>query len=116
LSINVHPICDAKSKATYPKILHTGVVAVTWHPAWPKAGQDIHVWPYALTHHLKDDWGYSVGPPIVAGVVALIKSANPALTPRELKSMIVKTAFANDGFRVLDAEAALKAAIQRREQ
>jgi hypothetical protein len=43
-----------------------------------------------------------------------MKSANPALTPRELKAIILKTAVTNDGFRVLDAEAALQVAIQRK--
>jgi hypothetical protein len=112
LFINVHPIYDVKSKVTNPTILHTGVVSVPWHPTRPRAGQDIHVWPYALTHHLKDDWGFSMGPPIVAGVVALMKSANPALTPRELKAIIVETAVTNDGFRVLNAEAASNAAVK----
>ena len=45
-----------------------------------------------------------------------MKSANPALTPRALKEIILKTAFTGDGFQVLDAQAALGAAIQRREQ
>ena len=53
-----------------------------------------------------------MGPPIVAGIVALMKSANPALTPRELKAIIVETASARDGFKVLDAEAAIHAAVK----
>jgi subtilisin family serine protease len=62
----------------------------------------------------KDGWGYSNGPPIVAGVVALMKSVNPVLTPQEIRTFIVETAYMKDGFKVLDAEAAVKEAIKRR--
>jgi len=112
LFINVHPIYDTKSDETYSKVLSTGLVSVPWHRAYPERDRDIYVWPYALTHHFLDDWGYSVGPPVVAGVVALIKSANPSLTPEQIKEIIVKTAYIKDGFRVLDAEAAVNAAMQ----
>jgi len=116
LFINVHPIRKSPRvrEEMDEKILCTGVVAVPWHPAWPDARRDVYVWPYALTPTYKDGWGYSIGPPIIGGVVALMKSANPALTPRELKAIIVETASARDGFRVLDAQAALQVAIQRK--
>jgi hypothetical protein len=116
LFVTVHPIRrSARGREEInEKIICTGVVAVPWHPAWPDARRDIYVWPYALTPTYENGWGYSIGPPIIAGVVALMKSANPALTPRELKAIIVKTAFTNDGFRVLDAEAAINAAIKSR--
>jgi hypothetical protein len=116
LFINVHPIRKSARgrEEMNKKIICTGVVAVPWHPAWPDARRDVYVWPYAPTPTYKDGWGYSIGPPIIAGVVALMKSVNPALTPQELKAIIVKTAFTKDGFRVLDAEAAIHAAVKRR--
>jgi hypothetical protein len=118
LFINVHPINGKSRKPDElnQKIICTGLVSVPWHPARPGAGRDVYIWPYALTPTYRDGWGYSDGPPIVAGVVALMKSANPSLTPRELKEIIVTTAFMKDGFRVLDAEAAVQAAIQRKKQ
>jgi hypothetical protein len=109
LFINVHPIYETKLKEMDRRILHTGVVTVPWHPR-AQPGRDIYVWPYMLTHHLLDDWGYSVGPPIVAGVVALMKSASPSLTPEQIRQILVKTAVVKDGFRVLDAETAVNAA------
>lgn len=114
LFINVHPIYKMKSDVTNSNILCTGVVSVPWHRAYREPGRDIYVWPYMLTHHLLDDWGYSVGPPIVAGVVALMKSANPSLTPSQIKEIIVKTTYIKHEFRVLDAEAAVKTAMQGR--
>jgi subtilisin family serine protease len=116
LFINVHPI-NGKGRnrdELDQKIIYPGLVSVPWHRGRLEARRDIYVWPYALTPTYKDGWGYSDGPPIVAGVVALMKSANPALTPRELKEIIVATAFMRDGFRVLNAEAAVQAAIQER--
>jgi hypothetical protein len=116
LFINVHPVTDSKGQSD-PRILCTGLISVPGHRVQPDPRRDIFVWPYPLTPTNMDGWGYSDGPPIVAGVVALMKSANAALTPRELKELIVSTAFTNvDGFRVLDAEAALQAAIKRKTQ
>jgi subtilisin family serine protease len=117
LFINVHPINGKgrKPDGLDQKIIYPGLVSVPWHSARPDTGRDVYVWPYALTPTYKDGWGYSDGPPIVAGVVALMKSANPDLTPRELKEIIVTTAFMKDGFRVLDAEAAVQAAIKRKQ-
>ncbi len=113
--VNVHPLrnsargkCEAKQK-----MICTGLISVPWHPARPDARRDVFVWPYSLTPTYKDDWGYSIGPPMVAGVIALMKSADPALTPPEIKDILLKTAFTSDGFRVLDAEAALQAVMQR---
>jgi hypothetical protein len=36
------------------------------------------------------------------------------LTPQEIKTIIVETAYMKDGFKVLDAEAAVKEAIKRK--
>jgi subtilisin family serine protease len=47
----------------------------------------------------------------VAGVIALMKSANPRLSPAQLRRLLVQTAFEREGFRVLDAEAAVTAAM-----
>jgi subtilisin family serine protease len=95
--------CDAR-------ILHSGVVAVPNHGAEPEASRDVYVWPYPMDPGYKDGWGYSQGPPEVAGVVALMKSVNPKLTPQEIRDIVKKTARPLDGFAVLDAEAAVSAA------
>jgi subtilisin family serine protease len=118
LFINVHQIGEAipGRDEICRKIICTGLISVPWHPAGLGTDRDIYLWPYALTATYKDGWGYSNGPPIVAGVVALMKSANPALSPRDLKDIIVATGFMRDGFRVLDADAAVRAAIQRKQQ
>ena len=38
------------------------------------------------------------GPPVVAGVIALMKSANPDLTPGETRRIIIETVYAAEGF------------------
>ena len=93
------------------RIIHTGVVHVPEHPARLDPARDIYVWPYQINPVFRDGWGYSYGPPIVAGVVALMKSINPKLTPQEVRKIIVETACKKDGFNVLDGEAAVKKAI-----
>jgi hypothetical protein len=40
-----------------------------------------------------------------------MKSANPDLIPRDIRGIIRETAYIKDGFRILDAEAAVKQAI-----
>ena len=118
LFINVHPIEKSiwESDEISHEIICTGLVSVPGHRALPEPRRDIYVWPYSLTPTYKDGWGYSNGPPIVAGVVALMKSANPALTPREIKQIIATTAFMKDGFRALDAEAAVLAAMRSKRE
>jgi subtilisin family serine protease len=90
------------------------LVSVPKYPVEPEPGRDVYVWPYQMNPIFKDGWGYSNGPPIVAGVVALMKSVNPMLTPQEIRTIIVETVYMRDGFKVLDAEAAVKEAIKRR--
>jgi len=104
--VNVHP--ELKAKEYDKRIIHSGIVSVPRHPASPEPYRDIYVWPYQENPVYKDGWGYSNGPPIVAGVIALMKSANPKLTPEQIRSIIYKTARMQNGFRVLDADAALK--------
>jgi subtilisin family serine protease len=50
----------------------------------------------------------------VAGVIALVKSANPRLSPQQIRDLLVQTAYDRGGFKVLDAEAAVRAAIASR--
>ena len=118
--VNVHPetiraeghaarLCE--NGECNPLILHTGVVSVPDHPAQPEPNRDIYTWPYDLVTVYEDGWGYSNAPPIVAGVIALMKEANPSLTTGQIRSIVVKTAFESDGFRCLDAEAAVNAAL-----
>jgi hypothetical protein len=94
------------------RIVHTGVVSVPEHPVKPESSRDVYTWPYSLEATFADDWGFSVGPPIVAGVIALVKSANPRLSPQQIRELLVQTAYDRDGFKVLDAEAVVKAAIR----
>lgn len=117
LFINVHPLSHGLRQIFDPiaqKILVTGLASVPRHPASPERGRDIYLWPYSLTPTFEDGWGYSNGPPITAGVVALMKSANPELTPGEIKGIIVATGTMRNGFRVLDAEAAVREAVRRK--
>jgi hypothetical protein len=91
------------------KIIHTGVVSVPDHPTEPESNRDVYVWPYDLVPKYEDGWGYSNGPPIVAGVIALMRGAYPGLTPADARRAIRETAVDRDGFSVLDAEAAVRA-------
>lgn len=99
--------CDAR-------VVHPGVVSVPVHPVAPDSARDVYTWPYAPEVRFQDGWGFSMGPPIVAGVLALMKSANPDLSPRQLRELLVRTAYEREGFRVLDAEAAVRSALAAR--
>jgi hypothetical protein len=118
--VDVHPeyIQEEGQKPRAPKeeesdarIIHTGIVSVPLHPVEPKATRDVYTWPYDLEASYEDGWGYSNAPPIVAGVIALMKSANPALTTQQVRDILKSSAYEREGFRVLDAEAAVKAAL-----
>ncbi len=117
--IDVHPeyIAYTKRGIQEPnqcdkRILHAGVVSVPKYPLRPEASRDVYVWPYEIEPVFEDGWGYSNGPPIVAGAIALMKSANPDLTPKQIRAIIAETAKMKDGFKVLDAEAAVKETIR----
>ena len=119
--INVHPEYLIYTKDQFKqcdpnecdkRIIHAGIVSVPKHPnARVNPCRDIYVWPYQINPTFRDGWGYSNGPPVVAGVIALMKSANSDLTPHEVRKIIRETAYTKDGFKVLDAEAAVKQAI-----
>jgi serine protease len=119
--VDVHPENVAargeKPKACAPaacdaRILRTGIVSVPEHPARPHPSRDVYTWPYDLSAQFEDGWGYSNAPPIVAGVIALVKSANPRLSAGEIRRAITETAYDREGFRVLDAEAAVTRALR----
>ena len=116
--IDVHPERIIKGTVTREpdrcdrRIIHSGVVSVPNHPMRPEAGRDVYVWPYQIKPVFQDGWGFSQGPPIVAGVIALMKSANPDMTPQQIRTIIIKTACIKDGFKILDAESAVKATIK----
>lgn len=93
-------------------IIHTGVVSVPAYTVEPEPNREINTWPYDLTANYEDGWGFSNAPPVVAGVIALMKSANPSLTTDQLRTIIEETAFEREGFRCLDAEAAVEAALK----
>ncbi len=123
LFVDVHPEAIAadvgKTRPCAPaecdnRIVHAGVVSVPEHPVSPHPARNVYTWPYDLDERFEDGWGFSNGPPTVAGVIALVKSANPRLSPGQVRHLLVETAFDRDGFRVLDAEAAVKAAAAMR--
>lgn len=96
------------------RIVHSGIVSVPEHPAKPDDARLVCTWPYDLEAKFEDGWGYSNAPPTVGGVIALMKSANPELTPPQIRQLLARTAYEREGFKVLDAEAAVKAAIALR--
>ena len=122
--IDVHPEYLVYTETTYQpvdpnecdrRILHAGIVSVPEHTARPNPSRDLYVWPYQIDPVFRDGWGYSNGPPIIGGTIALVKSENPELTPQEIRAILVETARMENGFRVLDAEAAVVEAIRRKE-
>jgi hypothetical protein len=92
------------------RIIRTGVVSVAGHPTEPDAARNIYVWPYNPNPVHRDGWGYSNAPPTVAGVIALMKGVNASLTPPQIRTILFETTRLIRGFRVLDAEAAVRAA------
>jgi hypothetical protein len=117
--INVHPeylerengsfvFCDFSQCS--PLIIHTGIVSVPKYHLEPESNRDIYTWPYEMNPKFKDGWGFSNGPPIVAGVIALMKSVNPELAVKKVKEIIIQTGDAINGFRVINAEKAVKKA------
>lgn len=113
--IDVHPEERTKPNTLDKRIIHPGLVSVPKHKARPEPGRTVYVWPYEMNPVFQDGWGYSNGPPIVAGVIALMKSANPKLTPAQIRSILVEMAENKDGFAALDAQAAVKKALDARD-
>jgi len=93
------------------RIVRAGIVSVPEHPVKPHPARDVYTWPYDLEAVYEDGWGFSNAPPVVGGVIALMKSANPALTPSQIRDLLVRTAVSRDGFQVVDAEAAVRGAL-----
>ncbi|MBI5600153.1 MAG: hypothetical protein HY944_01155 [Gemmatimonadetes bacterium] len=123
LFINVHPeniavageqYTPCEVRACDARIVRAGIVSVPEHAAKPHPARLVYTWPYDLDAKFKDGWGYSNGPPIVLGVVALVKSANPRLSPAQIREILARTAYDREGFKVLDAEAAVRAALALR--
>ena len=123
LFVNVHPENTGAAGAVFTpcaaascdaRIVRTGIVSVPEHPVKPSDARLVYTWPYDIEAKFRDGWGYSNAPPVVAGVVALMKSANPRLTPAQLRDLLRDTAYGHAGFPVLDADAAVRAAIARR--
>jgi len=121
--IDVHPeyqdfknnklvFCDSTELNSL--IIHPGIVSVPAHPYTKTAEmwRDVYTWPYDINPVFKDGWGFSNAPPIVAGVVALMKSVNPKLSVKEVKNILIKTSVLKNGFNIIDAEEAVKKAIE----
>jgi len=102
---NHYVLCD--SARLNKLIIHSGIVSVPERPGKMDPLRDIYTWPYQMDPVYKDGWGYSKGPPIVAGVIALIKSVNKNLTVKEIKNILIKTARNENDFKVVAAEAAV---------
>jgi hypothetical protein len=118
--VNVHPeIVETAGEPDRPcaigecdsRIVHAGPVSVPAHEVTPDPARDVYTWPYDLEAVYEDGWGYSNAPPVVVGVIALMKSANPTLTPGQIRELLAQTAFIREGFRVLDGEAAVRRAL-----
>lgn len=66
--------------------------------------------------HLGTDYmkmaGTSMATPAVAGLVALLRQARPELTPAQLKTVLVESAFLSGGMRIVRADAALERALR----
>lgn len=121
--VNVHPENVAAPGAKFtpcdpascdPRIVRAGIVSVPEHPTKPNPARLVFTWPYDLDAKFEDGWGYSNAPPVVLGVIALMKSASPRLTPAQVRQLLRDTARERDGFRVLDADAAVRAAVELR--
>ncbi|HET7712076.1 MAG TPA: hypothetical protein VFL80_09125 [Thermoanaerobaculia bacterium] len=119
--VNVHPelVIGESGRTRYCRrgecsesIIHAGVVAVPAHPVKPDDARDIYVWPYDLDSVYRDGWGFSNGPPAVGGVIALMKGANPSLSPEAIKRLLIESGDMKDGFRVLNARKAVAAAAR----
>jgi len=117
--IDVHPEYLTHSDGSFEfcenggcndRILHVGIVSVPDHPVRPDPERDLYTWPYEIDPVFRDGWGFSNGPPIAAGVIALMKGANPRLTGPDLKRVLIETSTMRDGFGVIDAEAAVRTA------
>ncbi len=120
--IDVHPefmhkengqIILCNSSQMNDLIIHCGIVSVPDYPREPDTLRDFYTWPYDIDPVYKDGWGYSNGPPITAGIAALVKSVNPELKGNDIKKILIETSELSDGFKVLDAEKAVKEAKKR---
>lgn len=123
LFVNVHPeyvdyrdqrFVFCRGEECVPDVFHAGIVSVPGHEVSPREERDLYVWPYAPDPVFRDGWGFSNGPPTIGGVVALMKSVNQNLGSAEIKQIMIETARIEDGFAILDAEAAVKEALDRK--
>lgn len=114
--VDVHPeykgwgdgqTIDSNENELSKLIIHTGPFPSFKYPAKPDAKRDIYTWGYEINPHFRDGYGYSNSPPIVGGVIALMKSVNQNLTPSQIRNIIYNTAININGFKVLNAEVAV---------
>jgi subtilisin family serine protease len=60
----------------------------------------------------KSDSGTSMATPMASGVAALVLQANPTLTASEVRNIILDNSDTIDGYRALNAEKAVRAALE----
>ena len=120
--IDVHPeyvrkendqITFCNSSQLNDMIIHCGIVSVPDYPVEPDTLRDFFTWPYDIAPVFKDGWGYSNGPPITAGIAALVKSVNPELKGSNIKKILIETSEIRNGFKILNAEKAVKETEKR---
>lgn len=116
--VDVHPAYVAGedwlrfSPFQHPAVVRAGVVSTAENPVRPNPLRDVYAYPFEEDGADGAAWGYANAPPLVAGTIALVKSAAPDLSPRQVKDLLKRTARRAGGFRVLDAEAAVEEALR----
>ena len=90
----------------------------TYHLEYPfvasKDYRDVFTYVYDFNQEFENGYGYSDAPPIIAGIIALMKSANEKLRTEQIRKIIYSTTLNINGFNVINAEAAVKKAIDLR--
>ena len=105
--------------AVYPEVLSVGATGTTDarssfsnHGYWVDVfapGEDIQTYDRSATPVSAD--GTSFAAPIVSGVVSLLRSVRPSLTPAQISAILVRSADPVNGLLRLDARGALHDAV-----
>jgi subtilisin family serine protease len=101
---------DINYQGQNPLVVKPDVLPDELHRTWGNKQADIGVCGYdsrEASARKNDGWGRSNTAPAVAGVIALMKSANSSLTVAQLKKILLDSARHEDGYSVLDASQAV---------